>query len=168
MEKKIRTQLTLFVREIENFEIEKIRKTYNIEQYKLIKSHITLCRDDELNQLEKIKLNLEKLNFNSFFIYLGNPILFSNGRGVLIPIIGNHLEFQNLRRQILSGTNENPRNQEPHITLMHPGNSTCTNETFKIIQNTNFPAILKLDKINLIEQTNGDKWSILQEYKLNN
>jgi len=32
MEIKNRLQLTLFVREIENFEIEKIRKKHNIEQ----------------------------------------------------------------------------------------------------------------------------------------
>ncbi len=163
MEIKNRIQLTLFVREIENLEIEKTRKTFNIEQYKLIKSHITICREEELIQLDKIKLNLEKLDFSSFCLSFGKPIRFSNGKGVLIPAIADYMEFKELRSQILSGIFEKPRNQEPHITLMHPRNSTCTDEIFEIIQNTNFPTVLKFDKISLIEQTNGEKWKISKQ-----
>ena len=168
MEKINRIQLTLFVSEIENLEIEKIRKKHNMEQYKLIKSHLTLCREEELNDLDLIKLNLEKLNFNTFCLSFGKPIRFSNGKGVLIPAIGDCTVFNNLRAHILSGIIEKPRNQEPHITVMHPRNSTCTNEIFEIIENTNFSTVLKFDKISLIEQTNEENWSILQEYKLKN
>lgn len=166
MEIKNRLQLTLFVREIENLEIEKIRKKHNIEQYKLIKSHITLCREEELKDLDLIKLNLEKLNFNTFCLSFGKPIRFSNGKGVLIPTIGDYQEFKDLRSQILIGIFENPRNQEPHKTLMHPRNSACTDKLFEIIQHKNFPSTLKFDKISIIEQTNGENWNSVQVYKL--
>jgi len=117
--------------------------------------------------LDLIKLNLEKLNFNTFCLSFGKPTRFSNGKGVLIPAIGDYPEFKELRSQILSEIIEKPKtHQEPHITLMHPRNSTCTNEIFEIIQNTNLPTILKIDKISLIEQTNGKKWKIIKEYKL--
>lgn len=148
------------------WKLKKTRKKYNWEQYKLIKSHITVCREDELIQLDKIKLNLENLNFNPFRLSFVKPIRFSNGKGVLIPVIGDYPEFKQLRSQILNGIVEKPRNQEPHVTVMHPRNSICTYEIFEIIQNTNFPTILKFNKISLIEQINGENWSILQEYKL--
>lgn len=43
-----RIRPALFIEDEEAEEIEKIRKTFNPEQYALIKSPITLCREDEL------------------------------------------------------------------------------------------------------------------------
>lgn len=83
--------------------------------------------------MDLIKSNLEKLDFTSIDLELGNPIQFSDNKGVLIPIVGNTSVFQNLSATILSGIVEKPRNQEPHITLAHPRNSNCTNEIFKAI-----------------------------------
>jgi len=48
----------------------------------------TLCRDDEIEQLEKVKANLKKLNFCSSILEFGKPIRFSNGKGVIIPASG--------------------------------------------------------------------------------
>ena len=158
--------MTLFLPESDSSGIEKCREKFNIEQFKLIRSHITLCREHEIDQLEKVKHNLENLRFNSFDLELGRPIRFSGDKGVLIPVIGNDELFQNIRTHILSGIIETLENHRPHITIMHPRNSTCTGEIFDKIRNLTFPTKLRFDKISLIEQTLGEKWNVLEEYKL--
>lgn len=167
LKKNKRRQLTLFLSEIDSSEIEKCREKYNLEQFKLIKAHITLCREDEIEQLEKIKANLNKICFKSFDLEFGKPILFSENKGVLIPVVRNEVVFQNLRVEILNGIIKLPRSQKPHITLMHPRNSTCNNEIFETIVNLKLPTKLRFSKISLIEQTFGRSWEILEEYKLN-
>lgn len=167
--KKIkRRQLTLFLSESCSSEIEKCRERFNLEQFKLIKAHITLCREDEIEQLEKVNANLNKMCFNSFDLELGKPIRFSDNKGVLIPVVGNEVVFQNLRAETLKGVIEFPRSQKPHITIMHPRNSSCNNEIFETISNLKLPNKLRFNKINLIEQTFGESWTILEEYKLKN
>ena len=59
---KKRLQLTLFIDEDKSEMIEKIRKEFNPLQFELIKSHVTLCREDELDPIEQVIQNLEKLN----------------------------------------------------------------------------------------------------------
>jgi 2'-5' RNA ligase len=162
----IRKQLTLFLNEPENQEIETIRKTFNPEQYNLIKSHITLCREDEIEAIEKVRMNLELLNFNRFSIDFGKAVRFSDKKGVLIPAIGPCEAFHQLREKILTGIIEKPRNHEPHITLMHPRNSTCTEEIFKEIATFNLPDTIQFNKISLIEQTVGEPWHVLAEWQL--
>jgi 2'-5' RNA ligase len=161
-----RKQLTLFLNEPENQEIETIRKTFNPEQYNLIKSHITLCREDEIEAIEKVRANLEQLNFNSFSIDFGRIVRFSDEKGVLIPAIGNCEAFHQLREKILAGIIEKPRMHEPHITLMHPRNSTCTEEIFKEVAAFKLPDTILFNKISLIEQTVGEPWQVLAEWPL--
>ncbi|MEP7320201.1 MAG: 2'-5' RNA ligase family protein [Panacibacter sp.] len=161
-----RIQLTLFVDEIESVAIEKIRKEFNPEQYALIKSHVTICREDELEQLESVLLNLENLHLKCIAINFGNAVRFSNGKGVLIPGVGNNESFQKLREQVLRGVVEKPRIHEPHITLMHPGNATCTDAIFKQIAKCKFPSKIKFRDISLIEQEPGMQWNILKRFEL--
>jgi 2'-5' RNA ligase len=73
----IRRQVTLFISENDYSEIEKCRKKFNSKQYRLIKYHITLCREDEIEEFEKIAENLKKINFKSFVLNFGKPIQFS-------------------------------------------------------------------------------------------
>lgn len=163
-----RQQLTLFVPEIFSTEIEQCRKKYNPEQFQLIKAHITLCREDEIEPIEMVKANLDSLIFNSFVLKLGNPILFSGNKGVLIPIVGNDEEFKNLRKRVLNNITESPKDQKPHITIMHPRNSICTEFIFKEINTLKFPDKIRFSKISLIEQALGEPWNILKEYELIN
>jgi 2'-5' RNA ligase len=165
---KTRTQLTLFINENAAQNIEEIRQKYNPKQYALIKSHVTLCREDELDNIKQILHNLTHLNQNSITINFGNIIRFSDEKGVLMPAIGNLEFFENLRKNILKGIIENPRIQEPHITLMHPRNATCTDEIFTEIQKYDLPNVIKFPKISLIEQEIGQKWVILKEFELKN
>ena len=76
-------------------------------------------------------------------------------KGLLLPAKTDNTEFQDLRRQILLGLNDNPRKQETHITLMHPRNSTCTDKIFGRIEKIILPTKLKFKRISLIEQKDG-------------
>jgi 2'-5' RNA ligase superfamily len=165
---KTRTQLTLFIHKKDAQIIEEIRQKFNPKQYALIQSHVTLCREDELENIEQILYNLTNLNHNPITINFGNIIRFSDKKGVLMPALKNNKSFQNLRKNILKAIIENPRIQEPHITLMHPRNATCTDEIFAEIEKYDLPNILNFTKISLIEQEIGEKWVVLKEFDLKN
>ncbi len=161
-----RIQLTLFVAQNESNEMEQVRREFNPEQHGLIKAHVTLCREDELEQIERIVLNLRNLDLGGIMVNLGRPVRFSDGKGVLIPAIGDNTAFQKLRETVLRGAIEAPRAHEPHITLMHPRNSTCTDEIFGQIELHSFPSQVKFTKISLIEQEMGQQWKVLAEFEL--
>jgi 2'-5' RNA ligase len=161
----IRRQLTLFVEQKDAETIEQVRQKFNPGQFELIKSHVTLCREDEIQDLEQVIANLLFLTQPDIIIEFGAVTMFNNKKGVLLPAKTDNIEFQKLRRKILLGINDNPRVQEPHITLMHPGNSTCTDNIFGQIEKIGFPTRLKFKRISLIEQKGGGQWHILQEFE---
>lgn len=163
--KKNRKQLTLFVNE-PNGNIEKIRSQFNPKQYHLIPAHVTLCREDEI---EPIEITMERINS----ISIKKPIRiefekverFAEGKGVYISAFSNYTEFKELRKLVL-GQTKLKKEQVPHITLMHPRNSNCTNEIFEKICKFNLPTRLEFRKISLIEQHNGGIWNVLQEFEI--
>ena len=83
-----------------------------------------------------------------------------------MPAYGINEQFHELRKKVLTGLLNMVRHHEPHITLLHPRNSTFNNEVFRAIQIANLPAYLTFDTISLIEQINGSKWHIKNEFKL--
>ncbi|MEO8174241.1 MAG: 2'-5' RNA ligase family protein [Sediminibacterium sp.] len=163
---KKRIQLTLFVEETESVEIERIRKEFNPEQYSLIKSHVTLCREDELEQIDKITQTLKMLDYNSITIDFGKVVRFSNRKGVMLPSIGDNEPFKKLRKSILMPVNIEPIDYFPHITLMHPRNSTCTDIWFEQIEKFILPVRLEFKKISVIEKQGGNKWNVIKEFSL--
>jgi 2'-5' RNA ligase len=163
---KKRIQLTCFVSEPESQPIEDIRKKFNPLQCNLIQAHVTLCREDELVEIERVMNNLMYLNARSVAVHFGKVTRFFDGQGVYIPAIDNDQAFQELRKSILKGIIEQPRLHEPHITLMHPRNSTCTDSIFEQIEQQHLPSRIVFRKISLIEQEIGEKWRILKEFDL--
>ncbi len=161
-----RTQLTLFLPTPEFTQIEAIRRTHNPAQHALIPAHVTLCREDELVPIEAVLKNLANLEMAAITVDFGPVTRFSEGKGVMLPAIGDNAPFQQLRAAILRGIIENPRRHEPHITLMHPRNSTCTDAIFEQIASHVFPAKIRFEKISLIEQEMGKEWQVLQEFRL--
>jgi 2'-5' RNA ligase len=162
-----RRQLTLFVDTHLSEAIERIRRVYNPLQYALIKSHVTLCREDEIASMEKVILNLNHLNQDRLSIEFGPAIRFADGKGVLMPAIGAYDAFQQLRATVLEGIAPAPRASEPHITLMHPRNCTCTDAVFEKIRQVTLPNVLTFEKISLIEQDGMEApWRILETFKL--
>ncbi|MEZ4685975.1 MAG: 2'-5' RNA ligase family protein [Bacteroidia bacterium] len=160
-----RKQLTLFINE-PNGSIEKIRAKFNPVQYNLIKAHITLCREDEIEPIGEIIQRIKSISLERpIRIELGKAERFADGKGVYISSLGNNKEFEELRKLVL-GQRELKKEQVPHITLMHPRNSTCTDPIFEQIKNYDFPSELQFEKVSLIEQIHGGKWHILQEFEI--
>ena len=162
-----RLQLTLFLDKNQSADIEEIRKKYNPLQYELIDSHITLCREDELLDLNQLKINLQNLKFEPLQLQFGKPQRFSEGKGVYLPVSGGIELFRTLRKSILKGIIDYPREHESHLTLMHPRNSTCTDGIFQEIKNFSLPTHLNFQKISQIQQLNGGKWSVIEEFIMN-
>lgn len=165
MTNNIRRQLTLFVEQKDAETIEQIRQEFNPRQFELIKSHVTLCREDEIQNLEQVISNLLSLAQTEIVIEFGKATRFDKGKGLFLPATNDNAEFQELRRQILAGLNDNPKKQEPHVTLMHPRNSTCTDSIFGQIEKVSLPTKLKFKTISLIEQKDDKQWKILQEFE---
>ena len=161
-----RIQLSLFIDASASASIEIIRATFNPEQYALIPAHVTLCREDELESIDKVLKNLQCLTQDSVKIDFGPVVQFSEGKGVLIPAIGPNDSFHELRANILHRIIKKPRIPEPHITLIHPRNATCTDEIFTEIAGYDLPNTIIFKKISLIEQEIGMKWYILEEFHL--
>lgn len=168
MMKKIRRQLTLFADKADALEIEHIRSEYNPIQKALIDCHITLCREDEITHLDKVLVNLSALKFHQLICQLGKPKLFEDEKGIFIPVYDSESQFHELRTRILKNGIEAPRIQNPHITLLHPRNSVCSQDIFVDIVKRQLPAQLTFKTISLIEQKNDEKWKILRTFKLLN
>jgi 2'-5' RNA ligase len=161
-----RIQLTLFLNSTISETIETIRQKYNPIQFELIKSHVTLCREDELENIDQVLENLQQLKNKPITITFKKVNRFSEGKGVLIPTSLNNKSFDELRAAVLKRIIENPRNHEPHITLMHPRNSNCTDSIFQELKRVELPKKIVFDTISLIEQKKGEKWKVLKEYQL--
>jgi 2'-5' RNA ligase len=162
----IRRQLTLFVENKDAKNIELVRNKFNPQQSKLIKSHVTLCREDEIENLEKVIQNLVSIQAACIKISFAKAIRFENEKGVLLPATGDNKAFQQLRKLVLQGLNTNPRIQQPHITLMHPRNSTCSDDDFLQIAAIILPSSLVFKKISLIAQGEDGKWITEQAFDL--
>ncbi len=161
-----RRQLTLFIAG-RNEAIEKIRAEFNPEQYGLISAHVTLCREDEIEPVEKVIENIKSISWGKPVRLEFNPAeRFKNGKGVFILAKRDNQDFYELRKAVLNGLNEFPGKPLPHITLMHPRNSTCTDIIFERIKKYKLPSELIFDKISLIEQRNGGKWIIIEEFPI--
>lgn len=155
--------MTLFVQH--NEIIEKIRKEFNPVQHQLIAAHVTLCREDEIKAIDLVIENIKLLRLKKpLRITFDQVARFEDGKGVLIPANKATHEFDELRREILKGVNNSPRQHQPHVTLMHPRNSTCTDYIFDQIRKCNLPAELSFDRISLIEQENDKPWRIKKEF----
>jgi 2'-5' RNA ligase len=163
MTTRTRRQLTLFVNKNDAIKIEAIREKFNPLQYALIDSHVTLCREDEIEDIDQVMANLRSLDLTPITILFGPPQRFDQGKGVLLPAVGDNAPFHALRKAVMEGISDNPRKHEPHITLMHPRNATCTNSVFEQIIRADLPIKLEFGHISLIQQTGDGAWqSILR------
>jgi len=98
---EIRKQLTLFIEE-SNETIEKIRADFNPEQHNLIPAHITLCREEEIKQIDDIIERIKSISLKKpILIELKEVERFANGKGVLIPVSDKNTEFRELRKSVL-------------------------------------------------------------------
>lgn len=163
---KTRKQLSLFVGRDAAAPLEAVRSRYNPLQQQLIAAHVTLCREDEIADTDAVIHNLEHLHEAPLSIYFEAPVRFNQGAGVLIPATANNEAFQLLRKKVLAGIIDEPRQHMPHITLLHPRNSTCTDAIYEAIMKMEWPKQFQFNAVSLIEQSGDGPWKILRTFSL--
>jgi len=161
-----RQQLTLFIDE-ERELFESVRSRYNPAQQALIAAHVTLCREDELQQLSQVLDNIRSIQLaRPVTIAFGAPERFAAGRGLFLPAVGANMDFHELRKQLLRGVIAQPRPHHPHITLIHPRNGECTAEIFEKLKRYTFPARIQFHRVSLISQLGEGAWKLQEEFNL--
>jgi len=165
MPAKTRKQLTLFLQKEQSWSVEKIRQRFNPVQAGMIDAHVTLCRDNELTHIDTVLANLRSSYLPEIAIRFEKPARFEAGKGVWLPSTDT-ASYHTLRTNVLRGIVDSPAQKIPHITLMHPRNSACTNEIFERICEETFPTFFTFKEISLIGQPNGGKWEVLDRFEL--
>ncbi|MBS1531102.1 MAG: 2'-5' RNA ligase family protein [Bacteroidetes bacterium] len=167
MTNTVRRQLTLFVDKADTEEIDAIRQKFNPIQYRLIGCHVTLCYEEEIQDISKVLDNLKTLKREPLTIQFNKAIRFDNGKGVLMPGVKNNVSFDQLRAEVLKDTGSVLRQVQPHITLIHPRNAVCTDEIFSTIMETALPSRLTFSTISMIEQVDTGQWQTIRVFNLN-
>jgi 2'-5' RNA ligase superfamily len=160
---KIRQQLSLYVPIDDAVIIEEVRKIVDPIQHQLIPAHITLCREDELEEFAKIKARLSNIPLQSLTLRLGQPEVFSS-HGWLMNCIEGEDEFRALREYVLDG--KNIRNQSPHLTIAHPRNPKAVGNSLHNISALPGNLTITFSTIYLIEQAGNEPWQVLEKYSL--
>lgn len=162
---RVRYQLTLFVTESADT-IELVRRNYNPLQADLIPAHVTLCRENELANLKDIERNLSLLYLPPVTVEFGTPKRFADDKGLLLPGTGPNTEYHELRKKLLKTTAEEYHPNEPHITLIHPRNGTCTDAIYQEVMKMQFPASITFDECCLVKQEGNNVWEIIRRFPL--
>src|SRR5687767_11721757 len=98
-----RLQLSMYVPPNVATELEAVRRIVDPIQSKLIPPHVTLCREDELGELESIKARLRRLLFEPLTLRFGRPEAFA-GHGLLLECVGGANQFRALREYLLASS----------------------------------------------------------------
>src|SRR4051794_21156339 len=114
----IRRQATLYLPSAQAAAVERLRSTYNPEQQALIRAHVTLCREDEVDDWAELADRLASLPSIAVVLSFGAPVRSANL--VYLPTVGSASSFDELRAMPLARPGRALRKHEPHITLIHP------------------------------------------------
>ncbi len=157
----IRTQITLYVPAPARMHLDAIRRRFNPEQYALISSHVTLCRDEDRPDWVAVRSRAELIDSMKIRLRFGTAV--REGNLVYLPVVGPTRDFDALRARLLNDSH--CRKQEPHITLVHPRNGSCNESEFAGICSF-IPAELSITfrQMTLIEQIGDSPWRDLQSY----
>ena len=152
--KSIRRQASLYLYGFP--EIEKLRHQFNPVQAALIPAHVTLCREDEVDDWSLLKIRIQAAGPLNITIEFGRPVRESNL--VYLPVVGGADQIENLRRELLGTATHLPRKQLPHLTIIHPRNGVCTDTVFRDLLDRCVPFSAIFREISLIEQWDGGPW----------
>ena len=160
-----RRQLSLYVPTPQAEAIDALRRVLDPVQASLIPAHVTLCREDELDDVSPAELGL-RLGVDivrPIGLSFGPPQMF-DGHGVLLPCVGDQSAFQSLRRIALG--KEDVRAHTPHITLAHPRNPKASGNTAASLPLAPCVWQITFAEAVLIEQTNDAKCHVMQRFAL--
>lgn len=156
-----RRQATLFLSNAT--QIEHFRRRFSPYQARLISAHVTLCREDEVENWVVIRARLDALP-REVTLEFGPP----RRDGDLVYLPGNDIngDFRVLRSFLLAGQSDQVRDHAPHITLIHPRNGKCTDEIWTEIETEIKPFVYTFSEASIILQSNGGVWETLQSFPL--
>ncbi len=158
-EPRRRRQITLFVPQPACERIEAVRQRFNPIQYGLIAAHVTLCRDDEVTDWEMLHDRASELTEFELCLEFGAPS--RDGNFVSLSAVEN-AEFHQLRRWLLR--NDNCRLSEPHITLIHPRNGTCSHQEYETICRMVGAITIRFPTLTFIEKNGNSPWNRLVDF----
>lgn len=161
----IRNQLSLYVPEPEARAIESARRVLDPIQRSLIPAHVTLCREDELAQLEPgvRESRLADSLAGPLTLHFGKAEPF-HGHGILLPCTGGEADFHSLRERLL-GSRE-IRRLAPHITLAHPRNPKAAGNALSTAFMLPERITVTFRSVNLIEQAGASAWRVVDTFGL--
>ena len=133
--------------------VESLRRRHNPVQARLIPAHVTLCREDEVDDWDAFRETLTSLCPFELTLEFGVPVREHNF--VFLPVCKGLDAFHAFRRALLKAE---PRQHIPHVTIIHPRNGTCTDSIFEEIalNIASFPCIFR--EVMLIEQEGDGVW----------
>ena len=157
-----RRQLTLFVPSGAASQLEAARQVLDPAQFKLIRAHVTLCRDDEIGELSCDRLTARASTATPITLAFGRPEKFS-GHGVLLPCIAGQASFHDLRCHLLESPSARPR--QAHITLAHPRNPQALGNTPENMAAIEGDFSISFAVATLIRQVQGGPWVDEQSFE---
>lgn len=160
-----RTQLTLFVPPPVAGDLEAVRAVVDPVQQGLIAAHVTLCREDELANLDEnlFRNRLRDPRARGIRLEFGAVEAFST-HGLWLPCVRGAEAFQALRFHLLG--KEDLRLVQAHITLAHPRNPRAKNNSLAAASRIPAGLSIQFPVVSLIEQNDGGKWVIREEFPL--
>jgi 2'-5' RNA ligase len=161
----VRRQLSLNVPEQAAVTLEAVRARLDPIQYRLIPSHVTLCREKEISALTGVDISsaLRGASLGPITLAFGRAETFDE-HGVRLPCIAGEDVFARLRERLLG-----PAlvfKEAPHITLAHPRNERSGSHDFNAALDLPAEIEITFPIVSLIEQTNGEEWRVLGRYRL--
>lgn len=156
--KDVRRQATLYLKGKK--EVDLIRHRFDPAQANIIGTHITLCREDEVENWDELAELVEFKKPSKLLLNFGLPQRDKNF--VWLPCEDDS-EFDRLRAEMLGPT---ARKQTPHLTLIHPRKGYCTDTIFAEITAAYAPFSYSFEEIAFIEQTDGGVWKVLETFGL--
>lgn len=157
-----RRQLTLFVTEPWRSRLDALRQVLDPLQASLIPAHVTLCREDEIEQLDKASIagRARSWPYGPLSVTFGRPQRFG-GHGALLPCEQGSDQFQRLRQWLLQ--DQGAREHGAHLTLAHPRNPESAGNNNAALDTC--PPVLQLQfaSVAVIEQHGSSPWKVIGE-----
>jgi hypothetical protein len=158
----VRRQATLYLPSPFRTTVESIRSRLNRAQFDLIRAHVTLCREDEVCNWDEFASRLIAMDTIEVALEFGMPV--RDNDLVYLPATGSSESFDKLRYSLLSTQGTLPRKHNPHITLIHPRNGTCSDCMFDEIASRCRPFSATFRRVSLVEQVDGGRWQDLKTF----
>jgi hypothetical protein len=159
----IRRQLSLYAEGPLRARLEAVRTLVDPVQAALIPAHVTLCRDEEVADLDADAMAQRLRGATRLRLAFGAAERFS-GHGILLPCVSGQDAFHALRQRALGRLDV--RRAEAHLTLAHQRNPRAAGNDLAAACALPVPMGLEFEQVQLIEQAAMAPWRVLGVFAL--